>query len=349
MLMNKPLYFKGLNGLRAIAAIIVLISHTFVFFNVPEKFLNFELNQKTGDFGVTIFFTLSGFLITFLLLQEKKNGKINIRKFYIRRLLRIWPLYFVYLIIALSVLIFANKLTNTNTLWSYFIFFVNSPFYASTSILAIGHLWSISIEEQFYLFWPWLIKFNVKSIYIFIITWITAKAFYYYCNINIAGLDTFFAMTRFECMCIGGLTASFYYAKNPFFVKVCVNYNVQKFTWLIIGLLFIIPLQIGFVDHIILLIFISVIIIAQIASKDLFFNLENKFLNFTGKVSYGIYMFNPLVILSTKKLFLLLPITGLAFFIIVVLIELAITIFIAWLSYTYFEKKILNFKSHFAS
>src|SRR4051812_16240676 len=104
--MKKVLHFSGLNGLRAIAAIAVVFAHTttglysfgldcFIFGKYPDG------NPKStllAGFGVSIFFALSGFLITYLLLEEKRQKEINIKNFYIRRILRIWPLYYLYFI-----------------------------------------------------------------------------------------------------------------------------------------------------------------------------------------------------------------------------------------------------------
>lgn len=87
---------SGLNGIRAIAAISVLISH------MNESLSFFGLSNLQGldlaGFGVTMFFALSGYLITYLLLLEKRDyARINVGQFYIRRILRIWPLYYFFL------------------------------------------------------------------------------------------------------------------------------------------------------------------------------------------------------------------------------------------------------------
>ena len=101
-------YFPGLNGLRAIAALAVVLSHLTIAlgnFNLNAHLLGTLPNGNPkgidlADFGVSIFFSLSGFLITYLLLAENSRGKINIKNFYIRRILRIWPLYYLYFLIA---------------------------------------------------------------------------------------------------------------------------------------------------------------------------------------------------------------------------------------------------------
>src|SRR5579863_968679 len=97
---NSPLYFKGLNGVRAIAALIVLVCHIDQFsrlFNV-QKIGFYE--HGMASYAVDMFFVLSGYLITYLLFAEKeKTGTIRLKKFYLRRILRIWPLYYLTVII----------------------------------------------------------------------------------------------------------------------------------------------------------------------------------------------------------------------------------------------------------
>ena len=91
-MMKESVHLKGLNGLRAIAALGVVIAHTAV---IKLEFGDLIPTGLTSN-AVTIFFTLSGFLITYLLFLEKEKKEINVKKFYLRRILRIWPLYFAF-------------------------------------------------------------------------------------------------------------------------------------------------------------------------------------------------------------------------------------------------------------
>src|SRR5690349_8717514 len=102
---KKGIHLKGLNGIRAIAALSVVISHTLL---ALEYFGIKKVNEgwNFASYGVTMFFTLSGFLITYLLVKEKRIfATINIKEFYIRRVLRIWPLYYFYIILVIFVLL----------------------------------------------------------------------------------------------------------------------------------------------------------------------------------------------------------------------------------------------------
>src|SRR4051812_25418181 len=99
---KSKVFFPNLNGVRAIASLMVVIAHIeldkSVFHLRPLNFINLE---NFGRVGVSVFFALSGFLITYLLLEEKKNfNKITFGDFYMRRILRIWPLYFLVVIVG---------------------------------------------------------------------------------------------------------------------------------------------------------------------------------------------------------------------------------------------------------
>ena len=116
---------------------------------------------KSGAAGVDLFFALSAFLITSILLREREEtGGISLRRFYLRRVLRIWPLYF--LLIALGVVL-AHTMATQSLPWYYvagYLLFagnwVHAVFGRPESICS--PLWTVSIEEQFYLIWPLLMK-----------------------------------------------------------------------------------------------------------------------------------------------------------------------------------------------
>ena len=175
---SKKTYFEYLDALRCLAFLAVFYAHTGTIFlgaNISNAFpLNFWKKFTVyGSYGVNFFFVLSGFLITYLLLREKNaHGSISIKNFYLKRILRIWPVYFITLLFSFFVLPFlissqsANALGMTNpvmswqTFW-YFFFFIGN-FYQGLGIgmgsLSIGILWSVCVEEQFYLVWPWVVK-----------------------------------------------------------------------------------------------------------------------------------------------------------------------------------------------
>ena len=243
---SKSIYLKGLNGIRAIAAIGVLLSHTNLalkHFNVTNYSLfgfnsnGLQLSYILGRHGVTMFFVLSGFLITFLLLKElDKTKKIDIKSFYVRRVLRIWPLYFLYFGLCLLFLyIFKDDIPPGTTLLYYIFFLANIPFIGGFANHLFAHLWSIAVEEQFYLFWPHLFRFKEKLIKI-IVSLIIIQGLI---RVILWGLypHSFIAIlssvNRFDCMMIGGLGAILLY-RNSNFIGLINNKIIQILSWLII-------------------------------------------------------------------------------------------------------------------
>jgi peptidoglycan/LPS O-acetylase OafA/YrhL len=135
----------GLDGVRAISILIVMLSHS-----------GLE-NVFPGVFGVTIFFFLSGFLITNLLLDEySRSGTIHIGNFYVRRFLRLYPTLVAYVASVVVVLALVGKSVDGIGIAGALFYFANYLYaFASPHLDDIGvHLWSLSIEEHFYLFFP---------------------------------------------------------------------------------------------------------------------------------------------------------------------------------------------------
>lgn len=156
---------KGLDGIRGISVFMVIIAHamqTVPVFAANFKFFTYYLSSF-GHLGVRIFFVMSGYLITMLLLKEReKNGKISIRDFYIRRALRLFPTFFLYILVILVLkwTIVPEIFTNYSLilfavfyLWNYSHVFINSA-ETDNGNWFLGHFWSLSMEEQFYLIWP---------------------------------------------------------------------------------------------------------------------------------------------------------------------------------------------------
>jgi peptidoglycan/LPS O-acetylase OafA/YrhL len=241
---ENRVYFKGLDGLRAIGALSVVFGHIELIksdFTVPNLLHLPFYKNTSGHLGVILFFVLSGFLITYLLMVEKNKFKtISIKRFYFRRILRIWPIYYLILLLLLFVFPniiqlpynakpeFANLLDNYPTL---LIFFLMAPNLMCFGIPGIGggfHLSSIGTEEQFYIFWPWLIKW-FKNIMIpltlIFFGFAIAPNFCDYINnhyftkdsnlyVFIEQLRLFFEYFKIDCMALGGIFAYFYFSKK---------------------------------------------------------------------------------------------------------------------------------------
>jgi len=155
-------YFQGLDGLRAIAILLVFTAH-------PRD--QAWLGKIHGPVGVTLFFVISGFLITHLLIkEEEKFGRINFKSFYLRRLFRIYPLYFTVLIIYIVLIIFCGFLPDRKDIFIENIPLLVSPFpeltwffHTEANSVPFNGSWSIGIEEKFYIFWPFIGFFLMKG------------------------------------------------------------------------------------------------------------------------------------------------------------------------------------------
>jgi len=163
-------YIKQLDSLRAIAVILVIISHWIPATNVINRIPN-------GAIGVDIFFVLSGFLISKILFDQRNNAELlNIPKFtlvknfYVRRTLRIFPIYYL----TIFVLLLFSKSTGTNiqSAFAYFLTYTSNFYFFKIQTWdgMVSHLWSLAVEEQFYLIWPWIILFSNKKYFLHIIT-----------------------------------------------------------------------------------------------------------------------------------------------------------------------------------
>lgn len=359
---NSVIHLKGLNGIRAIAAISVLISHVSLELNgfgLNALFTDVNGSAKgilMASYGVTIFFALSGFLITFLLLKEKeKFKKIDFKKFYIRRFLRIWPLYYLYIILGLIIyFLFAIK-TDISSVSLYILFLGNIAIISNMMLPFMGHLWSVAVEEQFYLFWPWLIKqknillYKILLFFIFSF-WIIKVLIYFFFkdNNSLSIVFEFMTSSRFHTMAIGGLAGLFYY-NNHSIIQIFTSKTVQYFSWLIIFLSFLNIFQISssFVDHEIIALVTVCIILGQITRRNYLIDLDTKFLDFTGKISFGLYVYHPMVIFLLQKMISPFKESNVISYISIYFLVTLISIIISYFSYNFFEIKFIKLKNKF--
>ena len=151
----------SLDGLRALSIFLVVALHTLQRYSLDHPVSLVWYALFNGENGVFIFFEISGFLITSLLLQEhQKRGSISLRGFYLRRAFRILPpLYFYIGVIVLLGLAGRIVLTRVDILSSMF-FYHNIS--GTDAMWSVEHLWSISVEEQFYLIWPFVLVYSLR-------------------------------------------------------------------------------------------------------------------------------------------------------------------------------------------
>ncbi len=279
-----PVYFPGLNGLRFLAALLVIVSH------VEEMKRHFGYAnyrsvpaiQHLGGAAVTFFFVLSGFLITYLLLEEKrKTGTVSLTTFYLKRVLRIWPLYYLIVVLGLFVLPHVPALIVPRFAEAY----EHAPavlpalflgFLPNVALAAYGftpylvQTWSIGVEEQFYLIWPLVLLFARRplramlaavGVYIgvFVLVRLALTGAAYLpdaLTLSLSKLQSLIKLTRLDCMAIGGVGAYLLFTGRRTLLALIRHPVTEGLAWV----------------------------------------LENQVMGYLGKISYGLYMYHFLVI-----------------------------------------------------
>lgn len=292
-----------LDGLRFFAVLMVMVAHW-----AQWQWTNPILTKIPFVHGVTLFFVLSGFLITRILLTNREKydaGKLNksslIKNFYIRRFFRIFPIY--YLLLSFLYIINYN---NTRELFPWLITYT-SNIYQSIHNIYVGdfnHFWSLAVEEQFYLFWPFVILFikPKKTLIAIILTIIIALLFRAYLFIFIGKwmATSYFTLSCMHALGLGALLA---YLK---LYKPKIEKSLSNPVWLyltlagyIVSLIIQNQFNLAWYKEIFDDFFFSILAFFIIlrASENGFtgvfkLTLENKFVTYSGKISYGLYVYH---------------------------------------------------------
>jgi peptidoglycan/LPS O-acetylase OafA/YrhL len=199
--------------MRAIAIIIVVLDHALHQTYRNSSWIRF---LPYGDMGVYLFFVISGFLITTLLLHEQNSkNNINLGKFYIRRILRIFPVAYLYIGLIVILSLFMNLgITETTTVGAFF-YLRNLPVFKGDWFFA--HFWSLSYEEQYYMWYPWVVK-KLKNNLIYLLWFLLAilllikSAIFYHWIPTSHGWSL---LTGIDGILIGAI-GGFYYQKDIF-------------------------------------------------------------------------------------------------------------------------------------
>ncbi|QQV04134.1 MULTISPECIES: acyltransferase family protein [Chryseobacterium] len=359
--------YPNLNSLRFIAASLVIIHHIELYKSLfkLDNFWNVPFFQIIGKLGVVLFFVLSGFLITSLLLHENDiKGDISLKNFYIRRILRIWPLYYLIVFLGFFVYpyiqffdipdktVFPNVLTHRFPNIVYFLtIFANVGIPIYGEIPYTSQTWSIATEEQFYLFWPFIFTlFPKKSIRLMIVViigyWIL-KYLFNYTNIPVINDKTqqvikgFLFYFNINCMALGGIFAVLVHKKN-IYLNIIFERRIFFVTVIATILLLLFGVNFGFFHYDIYALLFAIIIVNLACNDDLSSVLENKITNYLGSISYGIYMYHFVALTIAIRtaiyfdaLWVIYPITFI------------LTFIISHLSYKYFENYFLKLKAKF--
>jgi peptidoglycan/LPS O-acetylase OafA/YrhL len=208
-------HIPGLDGLRGLAIIGVMLFHFLPYSDeagAANPLIKYGLlAAHAGQTGVDLFFVLSGFLITGILL-DTKNRPHYFKYFYARRTLRIFPLYYGALVVIASSLLIKALLDNrmpedfNNQIWLW-LYLTNVAVFLGISTPAV-HFWSLAVEEHFYLIWPWLVFFLSRKALVFSCVFLIAAALGLRLVLALQGLDTFYLTPcRMDQLACGGLLA----------------------------------------------------------------------------------------------------------------------------------------------
>jgi peptidoglycan/LPS O-acetylase OafA/YrhL len=317
-------WFPGLNALRFFAAGLVVVMHIHNNMGISgvRQLPAFPLLFK-GLTAVSFFFVLSGFLITYLLLQElQATATVSIKKFYLRRVFRIWPLYFIIVcagmlfywkLVPAMHLHFENDYPHGLAILLYTFFLANlmSSLYHVGGMLHIA--WSIAVEEQFYLFWAPLVKqFNKKLPLLIIGISLLALVNSILNSLNVypvsKEIKAFLDTLQFHYMGLGaGFAWLLYYRKNWLLqLPVFTSKLLQWICTAALGSYLLLYMKTPLGDALSPLplgILFGWLIINVSSNEHRIFSLENKPLNYLGKISYGIYMYHMPVVYATAFLF----------------------------------------------
>ena len=370
---REPGHLAGLDGVRGLAILLVIASH----------FLDQSLSGGIGTrllvkaatygvLGVDLFFVLSGFLITGLLL-EAKGGTNYFRNFYARRTLRIFPLY--YFVLALVFLVWprlttpsprlANAVEHQAWLWTYTTNFYVASQGSWESLTYVTHFWSLAIEEHFYLFWPLVVFLFSRRVLERICLGVMASALALRIGLALAGVNEIsiavLTPCRMDALCMGGLMALL--VRRPGGMEAWVGRSGRAA--LLVGGAVVCLSMLGARTQLALpvlhqvrtslyaLFFAGLTLMSLKPATNLVARaFQGKVLRFLGKYSYGLYVYHGLLhgyFQDTGVPTRLLAAVGrpmpalLANF----ALGLTLSVLVAVLSYELLEKRFLALKRHF--
>ena len=364
--MPKPTRFPNLDGLRFIGAGLVIIWH------VRKATSQLGLGRSSdhehwellGNAGVLLFFVLSGFLITWLLLEEEQRlGRIHVRPFLMRRVLRIWPLYFFMVVLALFVipsfmLLHTPGMPAADVLAQWPLKLLLFALFLPTLVPELtngvpdaAHLWSIGTEEYFYALWPLAliifrrirpllvvgVFFGWSAVYTLLaygsgpgIRFVEVL-FAFWRNFNIDAMAAGAGMALL--MLRGGKVLRVLLDLRVFIATAVVTVAVlSQFAW------------IALVGHQVIMVLFALLVLNLAANPRAACLLEQPWLRYLGKISYGLYVYHPpLVVLVLSLMARFKPLHFAWAYPLVFLLTMAV----AGISYRFLESPILKLRTRY--
>ncbi len=355
-------HYPALDGLRGVAILLVVFLHNFGFMN----YFFF------GWLGVDLFFVLSGFLITDILLNTLGQPGF-LKRFYLRRALRIFPLFYLVLLICLFILPLFTSLhldvsyyrENQFWHWTYlqnWLYIFKEP-YGDKLIL---HTWSLAVEEQFYLLWPLLILLLRRPKYLLVVMLLilimtgVARYIVWLYKVEDLAYSSLYTFTRIDGLCIGSMVALLQKI-NPRFLKKYTLLIVLMMAAVNFGFYFIndsngftLP-YLAFVGYTTFAVLFGLLVYEAVTGESKFLQLllDNRPLKFFGKISYGLYVYHwPVYLLFFDYIRNLTTGNNLLSYRAAEMISgIAVTflaVLVSMLSYRFFEQPFLQLKKRYA-
>jgi peptidoglycan/LPS O-acetylase OafA/YrhL len=379
---SRPLgqgHIPALDGIRGLAIFMVMIVHFIVVFEPITWFQRSVYNASGyGTLGIDLFFILSGFLITGIL-QDSRSRPRYFRNFFIRRLLRISPLYYAVLLCIFGGIAIAScygYVANPKLMaaqpwaWTYLInFFIARE--GAWTVPYIGHFWSLAVEEQFYMVWPFVVYYMTPRRLIAVSASLIVLSTLCHLVLDVSGVSfvSVHVLTpcRLNALCAGALMASWLrlpstqlggtdLVKRRAWQIVLASVSIKFFTYVAATLY---PQIVNEIEAFRVLSWIGIFSALHLAAVAVEQNsVLNRFLImrpllFLGKYSYGIYVFHHFLSwpslhyhavpwLAEKCGNLTVAMLANA------VLGMGLSILIAWISYHAFEKHFLRLKDIFA-
>ena len=355
-------YDSGIDVVRFLAFFFVFLHH-FVYrggnsiMAISNSFWNNPFANSVSFFGsegVTIFFCLSGYLLSRLLIKEfNETGKVSVRSFYIRRILRIWPLYFCYIVFCLAAAPFlGNQAVRREEILSLITFTYNwQQIYTGESRGMPAILWSISVEEQIYLVLPLLIllfsRWGFKSLaFTLILMGLITRVFFYANNLPMYR-NTFSYMSTIGI----GMLYSIYeskikisYGQRRLIINLALGVLVAAYIVCFESIFSVGAFKIVAFDFTAMAAVFLLIIFKGGESRS--FGAALKPFAFLGRRTYGMYIFHwPILGLLVSKNIFFSSVTGITFMGLVFAFLLVVSI--ASISYKFLEKPFLNLRMRY--
>ena len=360
MMVKSKNYFPELDSIRGLSVLAVFFLHAI------------HLDQGTGFFskmvyyfhanlflGLDVFFILSSFLLTSLGINEyKARGNFSFINYFTRRVLRIWPLYILLMIFSFIIVPYAADYFNVPVTLPpayYYLFFI-SNFYLEGHVYFLRFLWTLSVEEQFYLFWGLCMLVLQKRMLLCVLL-LTATSIVYTVYAVQSGADVYYNTLIYLFDFAVGILAAMLMQKGHYIVEVFKKMTTVKslLFLLLLPVLFIIMFCItNFAPNVfgqwsdvimryVFIVYTGFFIIDQMVNEKAFLKLKSQpFLIYTGKISYGLYCFHGIVLtfgmIVLQKLEINMP------SILRVLLFLAVNYLVASISYQFVEKPFLKLK-----